>query len=549
MSGPRDEEDLVPLTLQRVVDRPQGWRNRSGSVVAFGLVGFIVVGLVLGSALGGGPRQPDEAAVAPSSAAAGTPRPTNRPTPTRTPRPTPLPSLEILGGRIPTEERLVQGNGFELLDLATGTLRPVATGADGPYVPVPGGGFVCACAVLDPTLAPGAMTVRFRRIDPDGTTVVNRRILRYDEAEAVPNMTDGWAYTAALSADGRELYVVSALRDTATWTVRLLVVDTASGKLVANDKLLTTPLSPAQPQPSGTAPPNSSSDGNFIWLSTLAVSRDGRTVYVTVNSAEVRADVWINRTLEWMVPIEAGVPGTPLPLADADVVRDVQWCLTSGVFAGNVVGQVCSQADGSTEPLVVRRVTTEGQVLQPVPLPASSFDGRTILVSTVDRERGALLVWDAGKHVLARVDLLRGDVESVEVPDSMLPTEGRAREPSRGYLGVYPGVVLSPDGARIYALGIGRGRSEMGVSSGVWVFDGDTLEALDRFEPRAMLTSLAVSADGTFVYASSPAGFDVAGNENPDWPASVTVYDARNGEIQVLYGAVDSTSWLSFVEP
>ena len=233
-----------------------------------------------------------------------------------------------------------------------------------------------------------------------------------------------------------------------------------------------------------------------------------------------------------MVPFEAGVPGTPVPLAAADVVRDVQWCLTSGVFAGNVVGQVCSQANGSTEPLVVRRVTTEGQVLEPVPLAASSFDGRTILVSTVDRERGALLVWDAGKHVLARVDLLRGDVESVEVPESMLSTEGRAREPSRGYLGINPGIVLSPDGARIYALGIGRGRSEMGVSSGIWVFDGDTLEPLGRFEPRAMLTSLAVSADGTFVYASSPAGFDVEGNENPGWPASVTVYDARNGEIE-----------------
>ena len=119
--GGTTRKTWFPSRSSRVVDRPQGWRSRSGSVVAFGLVGFIVVGLVLGSALGGGPRQPDEAAVAPSPVATRAPRPSNRPTPTRTPRPTPLPSLEVIGGRIPTEERLVQGNGFELLDLADGT--------------------------------------------------------------------------------------------------------------------------------------------------------------------------------------------------------------------------------------------------------------------------------------------------------------------------------------------------------------------------------------------------------------------------------------------
>jgi hypothetical protein len=549
MPGPRDEEDLVPLTLQPVVDRPQGWRSRSGSVVAVGLVGFIVVGLVLGAPLGGGPRAPDEAVVAPSSVATRSPRASSRPTTTRTPLPTPLPSLEIIGGRIPTEERLVQGNGLAVLDLATGTLRPVSNGADGPYLAVPDGGFVCACTVLDPNLSPGAVTVRFRRIDRDGRAVVNRRILRFDEAEAVPGMTDGWSYIAALAPDARSLYVLSALRDTSSWTIRLQAVDTATGKLLSDRQLHTASLRLAEPRPSGTPDPNAPPDGLILWLNALTVRRDGQFLFVAVNSAEVHRDAWITQNLEWMVPVDAGVPGVPMPLVDSDVVRDVQWCLTGPAFAGDTMAQLCSQADGSTEPLVVRRVTTSAQLLEPVPLAASSFDGRTAIATAVDQQRGALLIWDAGKHVLARVDLERGDVKSVEAPETMLPSEDRLLEPSRGYLGVYPGVVLSPDSARIYALGIGRGRSEMGVSSGVWVFDGDTLEVLDRFEPRAMLTSLAVSADGTFVYASSPAGFDVEGHENPGWPASVTVYDALNGEIQVLYGAVDSTSWLTFVEP
>lgn len=547
MPGPRDEEDLVPLTLQPVVDRPKGWRSRSGSVVALGLVGFIVVGLVLGTGLGGGPRQPEEAAVAPSSLATRSPRPTNRPTPTRIPRPTPLPSLEIVGGRIPTEERLV--NGFQVLDLATGTLRPVSSGADGPYIQVPGGGFVCACTVLDPTLAPGAMTLRFRRIGADGTIVVNRRILRFDDAEAVPNMTEGWGSTAALAADGRSLYVLSAIRDAANWTIRLQVVDTATGKLLANLKIQMVPMDLAEPRPSGVTAPDATPDGVYIWPNWVAVSGDGRAAFVSVNGAEVRGDVWTGRNLEWMVPIEAGGLGSPVPLAASDVIAQAQWCVSRPVFMGSILGQVCTHADGSTEPLLIRRVTASAEVLEPVPLFASSFDGRTPIATAADQGRGALLVWDAGKHLLARVDLESGVAESSEVPETMLRSEERMLEPSRGYLGVDPGIVLSPDGARIYALGIGRGESEMGVSTGIWVFDADTLELLDRFEPRALLSSLAVSDDGSFVYATSPANFDSKGNQRYNWPASLTVYDAATGEIEVVYGAVDPTAWVSFAQP
>jgi hypothetical protein len=48
------------------------------------------------------------------------------------------------------------------------------------------------------------------------------------------------------------------------------------------------------------------------------------------------------------------------------------------------------------------------------------------------------------------------------------------------------------------------------------------------------------------VYASSPAGYDVNGHENPRWQASVTVYDATTGEIVVLYGAIGEGQWLIF---
>jgi DNA-binding beta-propeller fold protein YncE len=408
---------------------------------------------------------------------------------------------------------------------------------------------VCACTVLDPTLAPGAMTLRFRRIGADGRIVVNRRILRFDDAEAVPNMTEGWGYTAALAADGRGLYVLSAIRDTANWTIRLQVVDTVTGKLLANVKIQMIPVDLAEPRPSGITAPDAAPDGVYIWPNWVAVSGDGRAVFVSANGAEVRGDVWIGRNLEWMLPIEAGVLGSPVPLAASDVIAEAQWCVSRPVFVGSILGQLCTQADGSTEHLIIRRVTEAAEGLEPVLLYDSSIDGRTLIATAVDQDRGAVLVWDAVKHVLARVHLESGDAEWNDIPRTLLPDRARMFEPSRGYLGVDPGLVLSPDGTRIYALGIGREESEMGVSTGVWVFDAGTLELLDRFEPRALLFSLAVSDDGTFVYATSPANFDSKGNENYNWPASLTVYDAATGEIQVVYGAVDPTAWPSFVQP
>ena len=54
-----------------------------------------------------------------------------------------------------------------------------------------------------------------------------------------------------------------------------------------------------------------------------------------------------------------------------------------------------------------------------------------------------------------------------------------------------------------------------------------------------------MSNDGRFVYAAGAQGFDVEGHET-SWPASVTVYDAASGEIQVVYGAVSQETWITF---
>ena len=70
-----------------------------------------------------------------------------------------------------------------------------------------------------------------------------------------------------------------------------------------------------------------------------------------------------------------------------------------------------------------------------------------------------------------------------------------------------PGIVASPDGKRIYAIGVtGSSDPGPGGSTGIYVFDATTLEVLGHWQPTADFTSLAVSADGQFVYAAAPGG-------------------------------------------
>jgi hypothetical protein len=147
--------------------------------------------------------------------------------------------------------------------------------------------------------------------------------------------------------------------------------------------------------------------------------------------------------------------------------------------------------------------------------------------------------WDPVSHLMARVEVRTGNVRSSAVPQELRPI---ARDTRRYPSMAFPGLVLSPDGQRAYAVGSAQGQS----TTGIWVFDTATLELIDHWEARAAINSIAVSADGRFVYAAGAPGLDVDGNENQAWQASVTVYDAATGEQVRLYGEEGANAWLNF---
>jgi DNA-binding beta-propeller fold protein YncE len=285
----------------------------------------------------------------------------------------------------------------------------------------------------------------------------------------------------------------------------------------------------------------------YAWASTVALSPDGGLAFVTVAQSEVRGGEWIGRNLEWLVPIVDEGSGGPAALsADASLEAD-RWCVGRPTFLdAELIVQLCGPPPEPFESSFwsVRRLTADGASLGDLPIGAARSDGSSSATMIVDRARRSVVMWDAFRHLVSRVDVDSGRVHEGVVTESMLP--GDRRPSGRGWIGADPGLVASTDGTRLYALGLASGPGNVGVSTGVWVFDAETLELLDHWAPRALLTSLALSADGRFVYATGAAGYDVDGRENHRWRASVSVYDATTGQIVVLYGSIGEGQWLSF---
>ena len=486
MTSPTEEEvHEVPLRLQPVLGRPGGWRGRSVNVVAVGLVGFVVLGIVLATALDNGGLSTSPAVAAASVAPPPTPRPTRRPTPA--PLATPLPTLEINGPELPTEHRLVYGNGRQILDLGSGTLRPF--GREYEYQDVAwtlGDEIVCVCVVRPGGTVPSEPTLRFGRFDLTGAPIFERDLVSLDGVVAVPEMSEGFNIAAAMDTTVGRLVVVDVLRRPPTWVVELHVVDAETGELLDSIVVDTFPVEIENPRPSASpgtdgGTPRGTPDGVYAWASAVALAPDGGMAFVTVVRSEVRGDQWTGRNLEWLVPIVDDRAGDPTPLPpDASLAPDRR-CIGQPTFVdADLVVQVCGSQSQTFETSFwsVRRVTTGGASLGDVPIGAVQSDSPWAASVAVDRSRRAVYLWDSFRHLVSRVDVDDGRVHEGVVTESMLP--GDRVSSNRAWIGVDPGLIASPDGTRLYALGLAATPRDLSPSTRIWVFDAETLALLDH---------------------------------------------------------------------
>jgi hypothetical protein len=327
------------------------------------------------------------------------------------------------------------------------------------------------------------------------------------------------------------------------WSVDFNLIDVDSGALLSGRTIGRFPVELGGTSPEATptpAPDGAAPNGAYAWAALVMPAPDGRTVMISVQTVEWRDGNGINRNREWMVPIRGDHAGSPIRLdANAALPAD-DWCLDGTSFAdATTVATFClhSEPTGTTE-FYLRRIRADGTSPGNVPIEGLRLP-QGYVSAALDRQSGAVLAWDPVDHTLVRAEVDSGRYAISSVPEELRPTGSTS---ARSRVVASPALVLSPDGLRAYAIG-GGSRS---TSTGVWVFDARTLELLDHWEPRAVLNSIAISADGRFVYVTGVARLDVEGNDNPGWQASVTVYDAASGQQQRLYGAEGVDTWLTF---
>jgi DNA-binding beta-propeller fold protein YncE len=167
-----------------------------------------------------------------------------------------------------------------------------------------------------------------------------------------------------------------------------------------------------------------------------------------------------------------------------------------------------------------------------------------------------LYVWNPFGLELNRIELATGNVNKAKAAAvtasaaNPLAAFGRwLAPPTLAKMFLQPGVAISPDGTRLYGLGIlgDPAAGDFSGSAGVVVFDTQAMTSLGRWEPTADFVSIAVSPDGAFVYASGMSGVDATGRETSQ-PASITVFNAADGSIRLIAGDL-GRGMLSFAGP
>jgi hypothetical protein len=544
MTEPRPEEDVqIPLRVQAVVARQEGWRGRSVNLVAVGLVAFVAVGIVLGTVNVGGPQRlpplvlsTQEPTASPRAAA------TSRPSigPIRTPPP--LPEHLVLGDELPTERHLVFANGIQAMDMATGSLGRALVSQDGVVTSL-GNAVACACFLRGGGSFGGVRGLELQVAGFDGEVPRTTELVTWDDVAGVPDMTEGASMQLAAAPDRKRIYVLAVARRPPSWTVDLLTVDLTRGDVLDTLRIADLPVG-GQPEPTptpsaGSVRPGEPPDGLYAWAQGLAVTPDGSTAFVSVNYAEVAQGNWSSSNREWMVALDEAVEPTPLA-EDVLLPRD-GWCYGRPVFVDDIATVICTPPAGETpgSGFQVRRIGTDGQS-------AGSIDLGNELANyyptpVVDPESKAAYIWNPGTHTMTRIDLDAGTIERATVPDELL--DGKALPQNGSFLGAEPSVAISPDRTRLYAIGVRSGESEVGSSSGIWVFDASTLEVLDNWRAPAFFLSVGVSTDGKFVYASGAPNYTPSGRQSR-WPASMTVFDADDGQVEVIHGQLGEV-WLT----
>lgn len=509
------------------VDGRRGWLGRLTGAATMAVVATVGLSLVAvwltlprgdGGLVGASPT---------ASGGAATPRFTERPIPS------PMPKL-VLNGALPsvTDVLLRVGSDYAVADLATGTLGPRITGTvvNSDLQRLPDGSFACLCVSVDGWAAGSyshAVVSLYRYAAP-GAAAQQTKIAEFT---GIPDPRSANAMhvdtVVSYTSDGRLGFVGWSAREPPVWHAGIVVVEMASGKVlqrVALPDISTgedaSPVSAAAPRVA-VAPSGGRALVSRHWFRIDLMTQDYHPV-----------------TDQFLAGRRGEMLGEFAPLVGAQGCGD--GVTDAGFTAAETVWLSCWTDGGGL--MTVRRVGLDGTVLGDTEVNSTGEGG----ASTVAPDGSAAWFWAPLTRTITRVDLRTGQDANSSAPEPAasngvgpLAALGRwLAPPAIAKVFMQPGIVLSPDGSRLYALGIQRAAVQIEGSNGVFVFDATSLAPLGSWAPTADYVSIAVSADGRFVYAAGVPGTDRNGAPSA-FGASVTAYDASDGSVRLVAGQLD----------
>ena len=520
-----------------------GWFGRLGQAATAALaltVGAALVAVVLTRPPAPGKTPPPSSETAPS----GSPNT----------RATSLPKLYVGDDAEPNPSILImrdERGDFARVDLSTGSINGPLTGKSSSSALRPDGigGFVCLCVEESGSIGgmPTDDIVTLDRYDPRGKLSSSKAIEQFsgepdprDEAIFIPERPAHVLTDISFSDDGRYGFVGWSTRAHPAWHSGVVVVDLATGKVASRLVL----------------PDATDGEGN-----SRRVVNAPRVVGAIGAGSVLIARAWY----EWTPPASQEAMYTSEndvfrasygdgTFADPRRIPTASDCGPSVTRAGSLPdgGLWLACTNGGSHLTVVRRLGADNSLLDDIRVTGSS--GVETDPTALSADGTKLFVWDPSSGTLTRVDPVSGEKTSgkgvASVEAGPLAAFGSWLAPTAAAKSwLHGGLALSPDGTRVYAIGVkgGVSDSESAGSTGVFVFDAGTLEPITVWQPTADFISLAVSADGQLVFAAGLPGVDATGAHLIAQQASITVFNTADGSIRLIAGRLggDALSFLS----
>jgi hypothetical protein len=542
--------------MEQLPVRVRPGRFSSGAVLAL----VLTIGLALFAAVAG-PYTPGGrggAATSSRPAVGGARRvplvatmPAPAPTPPEPDAAASLPRLVRFGAPVPSGKLLVSAGGYAFLDMDAGRVDAIPGATWPSQVVRTRAGLACVCVNVTSRSDGQSAAIRITWLEsgvrPEDLAIGT--IPGYlDPGRGSDDQGESVAVSATASPAGDAVYIGTAVRERRAWLLAVTAVDLTTRRVSQPIVVERVPLTERVENPTVAPSPRSPIEAPTMATATAPVVR------VSPDGGSAVIGAWIGSHGQelghrhWIAEVRRGLLRDIEPFRDQEGWLASSDCQDEGFASANVYYALCYTWTSSPR---LSWIPLHGRGRQ-ITLEGIGSSSSVSVGGVLDAARGRYYVWSPDTLGIARIDLIGGRMEQIGRlrPTTSVVGGDPLRAVAHGLAAwiapvaaaktwLNPALAISPDGSRLYALGVAPQEGRMSGSSGVWVIETATLKEVDQWDATADFVSVVATADGRFVLASGMPRVDAQGRET-NWPASLTAYDSRSGEVKLIAGDLGS---------